>query len=592
MMTEDYNSQPIRRRRTEFFLHDLNSLFADAIRHYDDGDILQKALDAGMRVLEGTRGFLAIMHRETGEMTVCSTAGEGWTEQTRRLRVQLAQEDTRGITGHVAVTSQPYFTGNADQDPYYVRYFEDTLSEVAVPILGGQGQTLGVINIDRSEPDAFDMEDCAHLTAIGQAAAVALALQGFSSRETALIEIGKNLTSTLETGELMKKVVDIAAEALRFEDCSVFLIEENSDHLVLQASRGALDSDSGLAAYHLGEGLTGWVAQHGEPIRVEEPPRDPRWKGRFAEIPMEEIGAFLAVPIIIRDHIMGVLRVLRRKSYSPWFSNRFTETDERVLITIASQLGAAVENARSFERLVRAERMAAWGELSAKSAHMIGNRSFALKGDLNELKHLISELADGEQKRVLAEVSTGMERGIDRLDEILREFRDFVVATQLSPADSDINQVIQEVVAESYPRRSPVQLTLNLAEGLPVIRCDASKLKRALSELIENSLSFQPEGGELRISTSRLQPAEKSAFKLAHTLDYLRIEISDTGPGVEEDIKEKIFKPFFTSRVKGMGLGLSIVKGIIEAHHGQVIENGVEGHGASFNIFLPLYQTR
>src|SRR5205085_9536538 len=117
------------------------------------------------------------------------------------------------------------------------------------------------------------------------------------------------------------------------------------------------------------------------------------------------------------DTILGVLRVLRRKSHSPWFSNHFTEADERLMSTIASQLGAAIENARSFQKLVRSERMAAWGELSARSAHLIGNRAFALKGDLNELRYLVSAMPRDDRCQEVLKIVDSMEVGIGRLDE-------------------------------------------------------------------------------------------------------------------------------------------------------------------------------
>jgi signal transduction histidine kinase len=577
-----------RAGRAEGFLQDLNALLADAVRSAGDPAFLQRVLDAGMRAVGGRRGFLALVQRETGLLTIACASGEGWTEETRQMRLHLGQETRRGITGHVALTGRPYITGDVDSDPYYLRYFDDVKSEMAVPILSGQGQTRGVINIDSPEPDAFDSEDCSRLAALAQSAAFSLGIAGFRSREAALIEIGKNLSTTLEIEPLMKQVVDVASDIIQTEDCSVFLLDEQADHLVLQASRGTLGGQVGLAAYHIGEGLTGWVAQHAKPIRLEEPHRDPRWTGRYEEVPEEEIGAFLAVPIVSRDKVLGVLRVLRRKSHMPWFSSRFTETEERMLVTIASQLGVAIENARSYRRLVRTERMAAWGELSARSAHMIGNRTFALKGDLNELAYLIETLPPGEQKKELAAISRSMERGIERLEEILRDFRDFVVATQLTLAEADINAILREVVAESFPKRCCVQLRLELAEGIPPLRCDEKKLKRAFSELIENAVSFMPEEGELRIGSRLLAPEERGGFRLTHSRDYAQIEFADTGPGVPEDLKGRIFQPFYTTRVKGMGLGLSIVRGIIEAHQGLIREVGVPGKGARFLIFLPV----
>ena len=250
----------------------------------------------------------------------------------------------------------------------------------------------------------------------------------------------------------MRRVVDVAAEVLRFEDCSLFVLDGDKNELILQASRGGLVDRVGEATYPLGEGLTGWVGQHGEVIRTGSPKADPRWRGRFEEFPSEDIGAFLAVPIFGRHGVLGVLRVLRRKSVAPWFRREFTDDDESVLLTIASQLGTAIENGRILDRLVNTERMAAWGEMSARAAHMIGNRTFAIKGDLNELEYRLSEPDDRRDEfRGLAE---GIRRGIFRLEEILQEFRDFVRATQIALTKCDLNEIVQQCVHESFPKRS------------------------------------------------------------------------------------------------------------------------------------------
>jgi signal transduction histidine kinase len=579
---------PEREGRAELFLRDLNELFAEATHVTDDQAFLQRILDAGVRAVGGKRGFLALVGHETGELNVTNIGGVGWTEHGRRMRLHLANETTRGITGHVALTKQPYITGNVQADPYYLKYFDDVVSEIAVPILTPTGQTRGVINIDSPKPDAFDADACAHLVSLAQAASVALGIEGFRARESAIIEIGNTLAKTLDIESLMQKVVEIAGGALQYDYCAVFLLDPQTEHLVLRAARGSLADKIGIASFRLGEGILGWIAQNDEPVRLEEPHRDPRWANRYNELSEEEIGPFLAVPIISRDKIIGVLRVMRRKSHASWFSNRFTETDERVLTTIASQLGTAIENARNFEKLLRSERMAAWGDLSAKSAHMIGNRLFALKGDLNELTYILEPMPRDEHRKELEAIAASMARGVERLEEILREFRDFVVATQLNTSECDINVVLRETIDESFPRRSVVKLEVDLGEGIPPVQCDAKKLKRAFSELIENSLSFQPDGGSIRIASRLVKQEELAEIRLAHSRRYVRLEFSDSGPGVPQEIKERIFQPFFTSRVKGMGLGLSIVKGIIEAHQGFLMETGEPDRGARFLIFLPV----
>jgi len=297
------------------------------------------------------------------------------------------------------------------------------------------------------------------------------------------------------------------------------------------------------------------------------------------------------VPIPGTERILGVIRASRQRSAPAWFRARFTESDERVLQTIASQLGNSVDNARSLGRLVRSERMAAWGELSAKSAHMIGNRTFAIKGDLNELKHLLSH-ADRPDVNLISEISAiveSVEKGVYKLEDILREFRDFVMATHLTRRPTDINQLVRESLKETFPRRSKVQLVKELAADLQPIQCDAEKMKRALSELIENAISFMPDGGTLSIRTALSTPGRlPNSARLSRLQSYVEIVLSDTGPGVSEENKERIFQPFYSSRVKGMGLGLSIVKGIIDAHHGAIRELGTEGSGAEFTVFLPI----
>lgn len=573
------------------FLRQLNELFTEALLAGDELSYLQRLTHIAMEAVGGDRAFLALVEQRTGELVVVATTGIGWTPETARLRLSLAQESNRGITGHVALTATPYRTGDVSRDPYYIQYFEDVKSEIAVPIRGTSGQSIGVINIESALPDRFTQGHEYRLEAIAHAAASALRITGFRARESALIEIGNNLTAILDIETLMSKVLTVAAEMLRFEACSVFLLDEASGRLMLAASRGELAHRVGEAPYRVGEGVTGWVAQHGVPVRLEFPSQDPRWRGACVEFPPDQISAMLAVPIMGREAVLGVMRVVRKKSPMAWFSNAFSEGEQRILASIGRQVGAAIENIRTRERLLHAERMAAWGELSARAAHMIGNRTFALKGDLNEMEYILAERPWEEAREALKELTSSMAQGIARLEEILREFRDFVVATHLTKGICDISEVVREAVTETIPRRSPVTLDMELEEGLPPIRCDAAKLKRAFAEIIENALSFLPEGGHLWVRSRRLPRDQRRMYGLSQTQDYVAIEFRDSGPGIAASDKERIFQPFHTTRAKGMGLGLSIVKGIVEAHQGTVREIGRLGEGAWFIVCLPITQS-
>ena len=580
--------------RVQYPMNDPVTLVRHLSRRAIEVDEAQTLLDemnlAVMNALGADRAFIALAHDGTGDLVLVSTAGAGWTDEFRARRLKIDEDPQgqrrSGITSHVAATGQPYITGDVSADPYYFAFFDDVSSEIAVPLLDGNGHTRGVINIESFQHDYFTPDHLCLVQSLADLAVLRLLSDSYRAREAALVEIGKDLSAIADTDALMHRVVDVAAAQLRFEDCSVFVLDRDKQHLTLQAARGGLAQRIGTAIYPIGEGLTGWVALYGEPIRTVSPREDSRWQGRFEEFPSTEVGAFLAVPIFGRSGILGVLRVLRRKSAAPWFRREFTDDDESVLLTIASQLGTAIENSRILDRLVNTERMAAWGELSAKAAHMIGNRTFAIKGDLNELEYRLSEPEDKrEEYQTLAEA---MRRGIFRLEEILQEFRDFVRATQISLAEYDLNSLLAQCISESYPKRSPVVLTLDLADGLPPILADGSRLKRAFSELVENALSFQPDGGSLIVRTSHAASAEAHALAdLSRGRTYLKIEFIDAGPGIPADIKPRIFTPFFTSRARGLGLGLSIVKGIIDAHRGGIVEIGEPGVGAHFMAFLP-----
>lgn len=570
-------------------------------------DLLSLYVREAVEATGATRGFVALAEAETGGLGLVATAGADWTDSARRDR--LAARDTRSgggdtstITSRVAITGRSVRLGDITrEEPEYRPFFPGIHSVLAVPIaLEAEERVRGVINLECGAAGAFTAEDEAFVAALADLAALRLSREDLHAREAVLVQIGKELSVAPDADALMKRVVAIAGDILRFEDCSLFILDKGTGRLVLLATRGPLAPQIGKASYAVGEGLTGWVAAHGAPVRVRDPRTDPRHRGIHREIATDETGAFLAVPIQSMAGVVGVLRVLRRRSTSPWFPNDFTEADEEVLSTIASQIAAAIDNAQLFARLLQSERMAAWGQMSAMSSHMIGNRVFAIKGDLNELEHVVgagpgdASLANLTRNQV-SDLVEGMKRGIFRLEELLAEFRDFVRATALAPVALDAKALTQSVIEETFPKRGSITLITEYADEPLPVEADPVKLKRAFAELVENAVTFQEasSGGRLRVEARRVEPGEPMPERLilprvSSQTAYARITFEDAGPGVPAKDKDNIFRPFFTSRNRGMGLGLAIVKGIIEAHHGGIVEVGIEGKGATFLIFLPL----
>ena len=125
----------------------------------DRSDDLQRILDEATHTLRGVRSFVALVDGESGELVVKSVAGDDWSDDKRARRLQIGQQQGKGITAYVAASGKPYGTGDVRKDPYYLEYFDDVMSEIAVPLLDSHGRTIGVINVESDNPGAFDDRD-------------------------------------------------------------------------------------------------------------------------------------------------------------------------------------------------------------------------------------------------------------------------------------------------------------------------------------------------------------------------------------------------------------------------------------------------
>ncbi|HVT12013.1 MAG TPA: GAF domain-containing protein [Fimbriimonadaceae bacterium] len=543
------------------------------------GVALERIADAAIAITSSRHAVIAVLNEDLGILEVTHGAGEDFARTGKGDKLRVDVGDKQGIVAFVAATGNTLVSGDVANDPHYRQMFATTRSELAVPVRGRHGRIIAVLNVESDRENAYNLDDQLACEALASLVGVVLDRAEQNSYEEALIQVGSALDAALTEEALIDRVIQIGSEVLRFQACSIFIHDPQTDSFVLRGTVGRLRDQIGKIRYNRGEGCTGWVCERGEPVILNHPQSDPRWRGKYVEFPSEQIASFLAVPILLRTKTIGAIRVVRRTSDNPYLDLRFTEGDLRVLQAIAEQFAVGLENLRSLDKIIRSERMIAWGELSAKSSHMIGNRVFAIKGDTNELGHL---LTDKELDRTeLQSIQQSLATNVMRIEEILQDFRDFVSATQLHLQFGDVNAVVHETAEEIFPKRSKVRLEMDLADDLPGVEIDAKKLRRAIGELIENSMNYMDEG-TLRISTSVVDRTTRQLKRR-----FVQIEVEDSGPGVNEERKQIIFQPFHSGRVKGMGLGLSIVKGIIDAHGGEVYEDGQPTKGAKFVILLP-----
>jgi len=541
----------------------LAELVGKVAREADSDRALDMIAWAAMESSQSRNVLVAVVNEEIGDFEVRSGAGSRSIPLTEVLATSLAE----------------------DEQPANRVRFADTSSEWGVPVHDQNGRVRAMFSVESDLPDAYGPEDRAFLYACADLVSIVLDREGHLEREEALIRVGNALSSVATESGLIDQVMQVAEEVLRLQACSIFLIDPTVDRFMLRGSSGRLRERVNEISYERGEGFTGWVCDTGQPILLDDPMSDKRWRGKFVEFPSEQVASFLAVPIVSRGTSIGAIRALRQKSENPFYDNRFRADDMRLLGAIAEQLAIGLESVRITENAIRSERMVAWGELSAKSSHMIGNRVFALKGDINELSHTLEDELPSIE--TLRELAASLGTNVRRIEEILQDFRDFVSATRLTRTPTDLNALVQETVAEVFPRRTKVELDVDLDMRLPKFGLDGKRLRRAVSELIENSLVYMEEG-HLSVRTRMVASVSNDRTRASRVSSFALVEIADSGPGVEPDKKALIFQPFYSGRVRGMGLGLSIVKGIVDAHGGYVYESGHVGEGATFNLLLPI----
>ncbi|MBL8049460.1 MAG: GAF domain-containing protein [Chthonomonas sp.] len=556
------------------------------LRETDPSAALLQLAEAALELTASRNVMVARMNDDLGSLELSIGVGIDWKDVSRDVRqVKISAEKGAGIIAYVAAKRERLVTGNVEKVPAYRDLISSSKSEVAMPIPDRFGRIRAVLNMESDQENHYTPEHLHFAEIIADMVGVVIEREESTRREEALELVGSALDRASTEEELLHNVLSIADEVLLFQSCSIFLFDPTQDTFVLTGSNGMLKDKVGTIGYRANEGLTGWVCANGTPLRIDQPQQDERWRGMWLEFPSEQVAAYLAVPIVYRNKSIGAIRVVRRVGDNPYSDTKFTEDDERLLISIAEQTAIGLENIRAVQRAIQIERMAAWGELSAKSSHMIGNRVFALKGDGNELGFLLDD--DPMDRDELRKIQQSLMTNIERVEEILQEFRDFVMATQLSTVRADLNFLVRQAVDEVFPRRSEITLNYDFESTEPVVEVDARKMRRAISEIVENGLSFF-EKGVLSVRTFIAGADIKKLVGAVRQREYYGIEIIDQGPGVEEDRKEMIFQPFHSSRVKGMGLGLSIVKGIVEAHGGAVAELGELGSGARFVILLPV----
>ena len=230
------------------------------------------------------------------------------------------------------------------------------------------------------------------------------------------------------------------------------------------------------------------------------------------------------------------------------------------------------------DRLVQAERVAAWRELARRLAHELKNPLFPLRITIDNLRRAKS-LPPGEFDEVFDESLATLQTGLGNLNSVIGRFSDFAKMPAPEFAQVALNEIVEQSASLfraqlTSPAHPPVTLTLDLDPSLGAIRGDGEQLRRVVQNLLLNAIDAMPQGGTLRIVTRRGD-------------GVARIDVADTGQGLSEEERGRLFTPYYTTKRHGTGLGLAIVQSVVADHAGKIWVDSDPGQGATFHIELP-----
>ena len=232
--------------------------------------------------------------------------------------------------------------------------------------------------------------------------------------------------------------------------------------------------------------------------------------------------------------------------------------------------------------LLQGQKDAAWSEMARRLAHEIQNPLTPIQLAAERLRHKYLHTMDQKDADTLDRLTNTIVQQVETMKEMVNTFSDYARTPEIKAQAMDINALMSEVLDLFTSMHQKTKVELNLEPHLPMVNADVSRLRQVFNNLLKNAFDAceNSTNSTLTITSQCISTAGAK---------YVEISISDSGPGIAEDIMEHIFEPYVTTKAKGTGLGLAIVKKIIEEHNGIVwLENNQDKAGVSAIIRLPI----
>lgn len=378
-----------------------------------------------------------------------------------------------------------------------------------------------------------------------------------------LIEISRDLASTLDLDTLLNDIVRTSADITHAEAASILLYDDTSRQLYFQVATNIDEPTMRGFVVPLEKSIAGWVVTNRKSVRIDDAHKDLRFFSDIEQTIGYSTKSLLGIPLITKNKVVGVLEVLNKKR------GRFSDADESMLTVLGAQAAVAIENARLFQQsdliaefvhelrtplasLSTATYLLLRPEMSREQRDQIVNNIHNETLRLNSLASSFLDLARLESGRVQ------FRRMRFSVADLLYECRDVMMTKALE---------------------TNIQIRIEVPGDMPLMEADRDKIKQVLLNLMSNAIKYNRPNGSVIVTGN-------------YTDTELSIVIQDTGVGIPEESIPHLFEKFYRVRehegkAQGTGLGLSISKQIIQGHNGRIEVKSKMGVGTSFTVYIP-----
>ncbi len=380
-----------------------------------------------------------------------------------------------------------------------------------------------------------------------------------------IIEISRQLNSTLEHRSLLHQIISAVTEIVGTEAASIMLLDPNTGELRFEIASNINPNTMDTLIVPIEGSIAGWIVTHGEPRVIEDVDQEPEHFNQVDSAIKFKTRNLLGVPLRTHKKVIGVLQAVNKRG-----GGKFTDQDINTLTILASQAGIAIENARLFRQ----------SDFIAEMVHELRAPLAALKASIA----LLSRPDLPEHKR--AEIQTLLGSETDRLIRLTTDFLDLAQLesgrTRLDIKPFELYKLLNESADVIMQQATDKGLTVHVPQGELMIEGDRGKLKQVLLNLLTNAVKYN-------------RPKGSITLRVISNAESAEIHVQDTGYGLSPEDQKQMFQKFFRAAetadsTQGTGLGLAITKHIVEAHGGQIWLESTQGVGTTFFVSLPLRQ--